>query len=95
MDNLGKDIQRGQRAANILADDLVQEAFAHIDAELWRLFKSVTPSDKDDLAYIRQMQYMREKFAAFFNNVVSNGKMASLEVERQSKLKQAMRRIVG
>lgn len=84
-DKLDKDIQRGQRAANIMADDLVKEAFEHIDAELWRLFRSVNPGDKDDLAYIRQMQYMREKFEAFFKQAVTNGKLANMEVERRKK----------
>ena len=85
MDRLETDVARGHRAANILDDDLVKDAFAHIDSELWRLFRSVTPSDKDDLAYIRQMQYMREKFEAFFNNAVNSGKLAQLEIERKKK----------
>lgn len=83
--SLQKDIERGHRAAAILGDDLVKDAFEHIDAELWRLFRGTNPGDKDDLAYIRQMQYMREKFAAFFNSAVSNGKIAQMEIDRRKK----------
>lgn len=83
--SLDKDVERGHRAQNIVNDDLVKEAFEHIDAELWRLFRSVNPGDKEGLAYIRQMQYMREKFAAFFHGVVQNGKVAQLEIERKKK----------
>ena len=38
------DIERGHRAEVILSDQIMAEAREHIDAELWRLFKSTVPT---------------------------------------------------
>jgi hypothetical protein len=84
-DKLEKDIQRGQRAANLLDDDLVKEAFAHIESELWRKFKELPPSATKDLEFIKGMQYLSVKFKAFFEQAVVNGKLASINLEARKK----------
>jgi hypothetical protein len=84
-DKLEKDIQRGQRAANLLDDDLVKEAFAHIESELWRKFKELPPSATKDLEFIKGMQYLSVKFKAFFEQAVVNGKLASINLEAKKK----------
>ena len=85
-DKLERDILRGERAKLILNDELIKEATSHIDAELWRLFKSTTPNDTETLAYIRQMQYMHAKYFDFLAHVVTDGKVAqiNLEAKKQS-----------
>lgn len=85
MSNLDKDIHRGQRAALIINDDLIKEAREHIEAELWRMFKEATPSDKDSLAFIKGMQYFHAKYFAFFERAVNDGKMAKLNLENKKK----------
>lgn len=84
-DRLEKDIQRGQRAANLLNDDLVKEAFEHIEAELWRKFKELPPSAAKDLEFVKGMQYLSVKFRAFFEQAVTNGKLASINLEAKKK----------
>jgi hypothetical protein len=84
-DRLEKDIQRGQRAANLLADDLVREAFEHIEAELWRKFKELPPSATKDIEFVKGMQYLSVKFRAFFEQAVVNGKLASINLEAKKK----------
>lgn len=82
---LEHDIARGERAKRILADELVTEARDHIEAELWRLFKELTPADKPGLEHIKAMQYFHAKYFAFFNQAVTNGKLASINVESRKK----------
>lgn len=94
-DKLHKDIHRGQRARNILGDELFSEAKEHIESELFRLFKTVTPTDVEALQQIKGMQYMHDKYVAFLNAAVNDGKLAQIEVERQSKLKKFARKLVG
>jgi hypothetical protein len=79
------DVERAQRAAQIMADPVMVEAKEHIEAELWRLFKAAVPTDFEALSQIKSMQYMHEKYSAFLNACISNGKMATLEIEREKK----------
>lgn len=84
-DRLEKDIQRGQRAANLLADDLVKEAREHIEAELWRKFKDLAPSATKELEFVKAMQYFHAKYYAFFEQAVTNGKLAQINLEAKKK----------
>lgn len=79
-DKLENAINRGIQA---LDSPLMSEAGAHIEAELWRLFKETAPTDTDALSQIKGMQYMHAKYLAFLNRVIQDGKMAKLEIERQ------------
>jgi len=80
-----KAIQRASKAERLLADDLIIEAREHIEAELWRMFKAVTPNDKDSLDFIKSMQYFHEKYFAFFSSAVNNGKLAKANIESKQK----------
>lgn len=84
-DKLQNAIQRGDRAKRLLADDLIAEAKSHIEAELWRLFKTTSPAEKDALAHIKAMQYFHEKYFAFFERVVIDGKIAQINLEAKKK----------
>lgn len=84
-DRLEKDIQRGQRAANLLADDLVREAKDHIEAELWRKFKELKPSEVEGLALVKGMQYLHGKYFEFFQQAVTNGRIAEINLEAKKK----------
>ena len=89
MDKLQKDIDRGHRAKNILEDSLFVEAKEHIESELFRLFKTVAPTDTDALQQIKSMQYMHDKYTAFLARAVQDGKVAQMTVkERQKTLKE-------
>lgn len=85
MKDADKVAARGQRAVELLADPLVVDAKAHIEAELWRQFQSTLPSDMEALAFIKGMQYLHVKYFAYFSAAVSNGKLAQLEIDRKKK----------
>ncbi len=84
-DKLERDIQRGDRAKRLIADDLITEAKAHIEAELWRLFKETPPAEKQALEHIKAMQYFHAKYFAFFESAVTNGKLAAINLEAKRK----------
>lgn len=91
MDKLQTTIDRGHRAKALLADDLFAEAAEHIDAECYRLFKASHPTDAEALAQIAGIQYLHTKYKAFFTRVLTDGKMAQLELEHRKKtLKQRL-----
>lgn len=85
IDKLQKDIQRGHKAEQIMADPLMIEAREHIEAELWRLFKATVPTDFEALSQIKSMQYMHTKYEAFLKSCINDGKLATLELERKKK----------
>ena len=84
-DKLQNAIQRGERAKRLLADDLIAEAKNHIEAELWRLFKETTPQDTKTLEFTKAMQYFHAKYFAFFERVVTDGKIAQINLEAKKK----------
>ena len=84
-DKLAKDIQRGERAKAILADDLMVEARAHIEGECWRLFKETSPQDMETLAFVKAMQYYHAKYFGFLERAVSDGKLAQINLEARKK----------
>lgn len=76
------DINRAVRADTLLKDPLITEAQEHIEAEFWRLFKTLAPSDTEGLAQLKGMQYLHEKYLSFLKSVVNQGKLAKLELNR-------------
>lgn len=84
MDKREEAINRAARAKSILNDPLVVEAFAHMESEYWRLFKSIPPDDLESLKQVKAMQYMHAKFLAFLNGVVTNGKLEKMQLEPKS-----------
>lgn len=83
--SIEKDIQRGLRAKQILDDDLMTEASAHIESELWRVFKEAKPNDAEALMHIRQMQYMHTKYQEFLRAAVANGRVAQINLDAKKK----------
>ena len=84
-DKLAQEIDRGERAKRILADELITEAKEHIEAELWRMFKETTPQDAETLKFVKGMQYFHGKYFAFFTKAVTDGKIAQINAETRKK----------
>ena len=85
MDKLEQDIRRGEEAARLLDHNLIKEANEHIEAELWRMFKDTTPQDLQTLEFVKAMQYFHGKYWAYFQQAVTNGKLASINLEAKKK----------
>jgi hypothetical protein len=94
-DKLAHALARGHRAQNILNDELFVQASDHIDAECFRMFKAAHPTDTEALSQIAGIQYLHTKYKAFLKAAVTDGKMAQIEIERESKLKRLARKITG
>lgn len=95
MDKLQTAVDRGHRAQHILKDPLFAEASEHIDAECFRLFQSTHPTDAEALAQIAGISYLHTKYKAFLTRAVQDGKLAHMEIERESKLKKLARKVIG
>lgn len=85
MNDPHSELHKAARIKQILDDPIVIEAKEHIEAELWRTFKDVKPTDIEALKEIKAMQYYHVKYFAYFSRVLTDGKIATLEIERQKK----------
>jgi len=83
--DLEKQISRGIRAKQILDDELMVEAKQLIDAKLADQFKKCAPNDAEALMHVRQMQYMHEKYWEVLTAVITNGKVAQINLEAKKK----------
>lgn len=90
MDDVGqlrKEMDRAQRAANILNDALVKEAFEALEKELIEgLIQTAADEDKKR-EKIHMMLLMGRKWANLFKSMVETGKLASLQLEEKRKLR--------
>jgi hypothetical protein len=83
--DMEKEIQRGHRAKQLLEDDLMIEARQLIDAKLADQFRKCAPNDSDGLMHVRQMQYIHDKYWEVLTAVISNGKVAQINLEAKKK----------
>lgn len=86
-------IVRAERAARLLADDLVTEARTHMRDSLtramWRRHE-LTDADQAKLdAYVRHFN----DYFAWFDRVVADGKVAEADIQAKSKLAQIAERV--
>ena len=85
MPSFEEDIRRGHKAEDFLKHELIAEAKAHMESELWRKFQELAPSDKASLEFVKAMQYFHAKYFAFFAQAVTNGKLAQINLEAKKK----------
>ena len=78
-------LQRAARANNLVDDPLFKEASEHIEAECWRLFKTLAPNDLEGITQVKAMQYMHEKYQAFLRKAMQEGQVVRLEMELDRK----------
>lgn len=83
MDKTEKEFHRGKRASEIASDQIFKEATAHIDAELWRLFRECALADTAALAEIKAMVYVHQKYLAFLNRCINEGTAARIALEQK------------
>lgn len=75
------DIRRAEHAKAILGDELVQEAFAEVEALQIAAWRASPVRDAEGREKIWYMLKGAEAFKAFFENTVENGKMAAAKIE--------------
>lgn len=83
--NKDEALQRATRAKALVDDPLFKEASDHIEAECWRLFKTLAPSDIEGIAQVKAMQYMHDKYQAFLRKAMQEGTVVRLEMELERK----------
>ena len=88
MDKTEIQIRRSQEAERLMGHELMVDAKAHIEAELWRLFRETAPNDADTLQFVKAMQYYHDKYFAYLTRAVSDGKVALANAKAKKTLRE-------
>ena len=80
-DKAEESIRRAMRAKAILEDALVVEALEHIEAECFRLFQGLAPTDVDGMQQVKAMHYYLGKFKGFLEKAVKDGALAKAQLD--------------
>jgi hypothetical protein len=84
-DDLERDAMRGRRAEQLLADELLQEAFETLKAEYLRAWENTDPSEnerREQLWYAHRVVPLVRKH---LTDVVKDGTLAKAQIEQMAR----------
>lgn len=88
-DKLQTAVNRGQRAAALLNDDLLKEAFAKLEAEYTAAWKASPPRDTEGRERVWQALQLVGKVRDHLGRVAADGRLAQAEITRLAEIDQA------
>ena len=80
-----QEVVRGRRAAALLRDPLVTEAFNELDAAFYRAFRDTSPTDHDTLVHLRLLIKCLDEFRGFFQTVLETGQLTELNLRETAR----------
>ena len=93
--SLTQDIDRGQKAARLLADAVFIEAFDAVKAAIHQKWEESPIRDTEGQHELRLMLKLLGDVRAYLETAVTDGKIAVDEVNRQNMLQTAARKLRG
>ena len=82
---------RGRRAEELLADDLLQEALAAIDAEIVLQWEQCPARDAEGKEALWQLLKTSKKFRNVLTGYIETGKLATEQLKRYEQGKRGLR----
>lgn len=79
-------IERGERAARVLNDELYKEAFESVRQALLTKFESAPVGDAEGMARIRLCLKLLHDVRANLESVMNDGKLAAFEIEQKKRV---------
>ena len=79
-------VTRGHRAKAIIEDEIFDEAFKAVHAEIHKAWESSPLRDTEGQQQLRMMLGCLQKVRGHIEQVMLTGKMEEIQLERQSKL---------
>jgi len=81
-DRIATDIARAKRAALLIDDDMLKEAFASLEADYTKFWKATDARDTDARERIWLAMQVVGKVQAHLNAVIANGQIAQADLEQ-------------
>lgn len=79
---LNKALSRGARAQQVLDNELVKEAYQHIENDLIAAWIGSDPRDTEGRERCFHMIHANRKHKGFFEGVLQDGKLAEVELKQ-------------
>lgn len=93
--HLRKELDRGTRAARLLQDPVFTEAFAEVEAKMLESLINAPVRDTQGVHELKLMIQCLRKVRGHIERWAATGRMASKELSRWERLKQATRNTIG
>jgi len=84
--DLTKQVERGNHAARLLNDPLLQEAFASVETAIHEQWAASPIRDHEGAHELRLMLKLLTDLKAVFEGAVTDGKVAADELNRRNKV---------
>lgn len=78
---------RGEKARQILNDELVVEAFSLIEKQIIEQWEQAPARDKEGKEHLWIYYKVLKKFKAHLEDVLNTGKMAAIQLQEKKKFK--------
>lgn len=93
--SLTQDIDRGNKAARLLADDIFVEAFNSVKAAIHQKWEESPIRDTEGQHELRLMLKLLGDVRSYLETAIVDGKIAVDDVNRQNMLQTAARKLRG
>jgi len=92
-DQLEREAARGQQAKDLLENELYKEAWDKVESAIIQKWKDCGIREKDSQLELKQMFHVLSEVKRYVQVVVETGKMAQIQLTRDSKVKTFARKI--
>ena len=92
-DQIGREIARGQHAQDLLDNDLYKEAWDKVESAIIQKWKDCGIREKDSQLELKQMFHVLSEVRRYVQVIAETGKMAQIQLTRDSKVKNFARKI--
>ena len=83
-ESLHAEVERGHQASEILESQIYKEAVEDIRAELVQALLDTPLRDTEGMTHIKMMILLLEKLDNAMRDVMTTGRMAKIQIERES-----------
>lgn len=92
-DQLQREAARGQQAQDLLDNDLYKESWNSVESAIIQKWKDCGIREKDSQLELKQMFHVLSEVRRYVQVIAETGKMAQLQLTRDSKVKNFARKI--
>lgn len=92
-DQLEREAARGQQAKDLLENELYKEAWDKVESAIIQKWKDCGIREKDSQLELKQMFHVLSEVKRYVQVVAETGKMAQIQLTRDSKVKTFARKI--
>lgn len=93
IDQLQREAARGQQAQDLLDNDIYKEAWNSVESAIIQKWKDCGIREKDSQLELKQMFHVLSEVRRYVQVIAETGKMAQLQLTRDSKVKNFARKI--